>query len=181
MTNADSKLSGTGEPMGRARVSAPPTTGPDALNDRVNRFLGVAMLLPIYAVVIYTLWLPAYEKFFDRDRTVPYYGRVFSDSIIGRMDVTNALITSLGAVEFVAIALLAVSLLRGEFLPSRATAPLLTLGLWLTVVIFTMLGFGLRLLQNHAGTANQFYYLGVTVGLLAFVQYWKKRTSTARQ
>lgn len=177
MTHADDRLpSGPDVPTGRARV-LPPAAPTDALNDRVNRFLGVVMLLPLYAVIMYTLWLPAYEKFFDRDRTVPYYGKVFSGSIIDRIGATDLLITSMGVIEFGVIALLVASLLRGEFLPSRTAAPLLTLGLWLAVVVFAMLGFGLRLLQNHAGTANQFYYLGVTLGILAFVQYWKRRTA----
>jgi hypothetical protein len=146
----------------------------DRVTEGVNRLLGVIGLLPIYAVVMYTFWLAAYEKFFDRHRTIPHYESMFASSIIGRLGATNALITFMGVLEFAAVGILAVSLARREFLAGRQ-APLLKLGLWLSATIFAMLGFGLRLIGNHAGTANQYYYLGVTVGFLAFVYFWENR------
>jgi hypothetical protein len=150
----------------------PPEAG--RVTDVVNRLLGVVGLLPIYALVMYTFWLAGYEKFFDRDRTIPHYEAMFASSVIGRLGATNALITFMGVLEFAAGAILAVSLLRREVLAGRQ-APLLKLGLWLSTTIFAMLGFGLRLIGNHAGTANQYYYLGVTVGFLAFVYFWENR------
>ncbi|WP_418004141.1 hypothetical protein ACNO8X_03365 [Mycobacterium sp. PDNC021] len=139
------------------------------LTQRVNKLLDVVLLLPIYAVIVYTFWLPGYEKLFVRGRTVPYYAGVFKDSILNRLGVTDILITSMGVLELTIVVLAVISLLRREFLPG-ASLPFFKLALFLSATAFAMLGFGLRLIQNHAGAANQFYYFGFAVLFLALVQ-----------
>ncbi|CDO31770.1 hypothetical protein [Mycolicibacterium porcinum] len=148
------------------------------LAQRINKLLDVLALLPIYAVIIYTFWLPGYEKLFDRDRTVPYYAGVFEDSILNRLNLTNILITSMGVLELVIVVVAVVSLVRREFVPG-ASLPFFKLALFLSATAFAMLGFGLRLIQNHAGTANQFYYFGFAVFFLALVQYRESRAAKA--
>ncbi|MEE6166777.1 hypothetical protein [Mycolicibacterium sp. 120322] len=130
----------------------------------------MVILLPLYAVIMYTFWLPGFEKLFDRGRTIPHYENIFKDSILGRLDLTAGLITSMGVLELLIVAISALSLCRREFLPTQPM-PFFKVALFLSSTAFAMLGFGLRLIQNHAGAANQFYYFGVTVLFLALVQY----------
>jgi hypothetical protein len=136
----------------------------------VGRLVDNVAVLPIYCVIIYTFWLPGYEKLFDRERTIPYYTDVFDTSILGRLGLTNMLITAMGVLELCIVAAAAVSLFRREFLPARP-APILKVALFLSASTFAMLGFGLRLIQNHAGTANQFYYFACAVFFLVLVQH----------
>lgn len=139
-------------------------------NAPFNKVLEVILPLPIYAVIIYTFWLPGYEKLFDYERTIPYYENLFRGSILDQLGMTAPLIYVVAVLELAIAAAATISLMRGEFLP-KMPAPLLKSALWLSMAVFGMLGFGLRLIRDHEGAANQFYYLGVTVFFLAFIQH----------
>ncbi|MDF0531992.1 hypothetical protein P0W64_19090 [Tsukamurella sp. 8F] len=155
-----------------AHLAAAPAQGPFTALTR--RLLAAVMLLPIYAMTLYTLWMPAHEKFFESERVLGMYVRIFDGSILDRLGLTVPMIYAIGVLELITVALLVASLARREFLPGR-TAPLLLVGLWLATVLYAMLGFGMRLVQNYPGLSSQYIYMIATLGFLAFTLIWKKR------
>ncbi len=77
--------------------------------------------------------------------------------------------------ETVAFLLAAVSFFRGEWLKSRGNTWLKS-SLVLSLFIFVILGYGLRLTSQFSGAANAFFYFGSTLIALWYVE----RTGTER-
>lgn len=71
--------------------------------------------------------------------------------------------------ETLAVVFFALSLFKREFLPQNSKRWLLT-GLLLSLFIFVILAYGLRLIGNFGGTANTFFYFGATLLSLWYVQ-----------
>jgi len=70
--------------------------------------------------------------------------------------------------ETAAFLLAAISLFRGEWLKSRETI-WLTSSLVLSLFVFVILGYGLRLTGQFGGAANAFFYFGTTLLALWYV------------
>jgi hypothetical protein len=74
----------------------------------------------------------------------------------------------LSILEFSVFVILAVSLLLGEFLPSRRKR-LLLVGLSLALLTFACLSFGQTATGNNAGTASLYTYFGATAVVILLV------------
>ncbi len=79
--------------------------------------------------------------------------------------------------ETLAFLLFIVSLARLEFLPNRQTH-FLQYGLILSLFIFVILAYGLRLTGQFQGTANAFFYFGATLVSLIYVNYATPKENT---
>lgn len=77
---------------------------------------------------------------------------------------------TIAVTETLAFLLTAFSVIRGEFLPDRAR-PVLRAALTLSLFIFVILGFGLRLTSQFPGAANLYMYFGVTLLALWMVEH----------
>ena len=78
--------------------------------------------------------------------------------------------------ETAAFLLAAVSLLRGEWLKNRE-ATWLNRSLMLSLFVFVILGYGLRLTGQFGGAANAFFYFGTTLLALWYVDQKKSNRS----
>ena len=131
-------------------------------------------LLPLYVVLAYTMGLPGWSKIFLHEKVMGRYTPMFADTFIGKTVGTSAMIYLLGVMELAVVVLLAISVARLEFL-ARQPKLWLKSALFMTMLTFMSLGFGLRLIGNVDGAANQYYYFGVTFFFYLCVAYVERQ------
>lgn len=125
---------------------------------KMNPLFHIVLLLPLYAVLLYTMGIPGWAKIFGGPQVIERYVNMFRDSFIAQLPGgTSLMIYVLGALELAIPALLIISLVKGEF---RLTAgkTWFNYALVLSMFTFGMLCFGLAVLFNFAGSANLVFY-----------------------
>lgn len=135
----------------------------------MRNFLRNFELLPLYAVLFYTMGLPGFSKVFDHAAVLPRYAGMFENTFIGSFPGVSPAIFGLGLMEILVPILLLVSAFKLEFLEKKPKL-WLEASLILTLTTFAALGFGLRLIQNHDGAANLYFYFGATLVALIWVR-----------
>jgi hypothetical protein len=133
-------------------------------------------LLPIYVLFLYTWLMTGLGKFMSGG--VPdFFIQKFGETFLAQVPGLTVAYYQIAFFELAAGLVFLISLLKLEFLPGRDKSFLL-LGLFLSQVTFAMLGFGLRLTQDHAGAASIFFYMGATAvfGMLV----WNQNRGTSR-
>lgn len=93
----------------------------------------------------------------------------FGGSLIASVPGLNAAWTLLGATEAAVVVLLAVSLLRGEFMPTREK-PALFAGLGLSMVAFGLVGVANNMVGDITTALTVFTYLGLTAVVMVLVR-----------
>ena len=139
----------------------------------MNKMLNGIMLLPIYALFLCTWLMAAIGKLLGPG--VPdYFTKMFAETFLASFPGLTVAFYQIAAFETVTSLLFLASLLRGEFLPGR-TKTLLRWGLWMSLTNFAMLGFGMRLVQNHDEAGKLFYYFCSVVIVWLFVEFVDER------
>lgn len=126
-------------------------------------------LLPIYALFIITFGLAALGKM---TFTVPdWFLKQFAETILnlfpGSLEASFYMI-ALG--ETITTLLFLVSLFKREFKKDETGRVFLKAGLQMAMIMFVILGFGLRLVHDFNGAANLFFYFTGTVVCLIYVK-----------
>jgi Na+-transporting NADH:ubiquinone oxidoreductase subunit NqrB len=81
----------------------------------------------------------------------------------------NAAWVLLGLLEASIVVLLAISLLRGEFMPQRRK-PILLAGLGVSLLTFGVMGLANDMIGNNATVIELFTYFGVTVVVMFLIR-----------
>ncbi len=139
---------------------------------KLNRIYPNLKLLPVYALFLYTWIITGASKLFGAGVGESFktdFGSTFLASFPG-LTVTYY---QIAVFELIAGVLFLVSLAKLEFLPKRAKT-FLELGLFMSMVNFAMLGFGLRLIGRNDGAASLFFYFGATAAITVFALYDSK-------
>lgn len=126
------------------------------------------VVISIQITLAYLWILASIPKFFDAAYAQGFetsFGNTFLAAMPGGMLLQVYLI---GILELLAGVLALVSIARLEFISN--TFVWLRRSLAVGAVVFTILGFGLRLIQDFAGSANIFYYFVGIVILFLFVR-----------
>ena len=143
---------------------------------KLSTFLDDLYLLPIYVVLVYTMGLPGWAKIFSHDQVIGRYVPMFADTFIDKIFGTSLMIYLLGIMEVVVVIFLVPSLAKLEFLYHKPKI-WLKASLFTAMITFMSLGFGLRLVSNHDGAANQYYYFGVTFFFYCWVSYLDRQAA----
>ena len=88
--------------------------------------------------------------------------KLFAGSFFASVPGDNAAWVLLGLLEASVVVLLAISLLRGEFLPQRRK-PILLAGLGVSLLAFGVMGLANNMIGNTPTVIELFTYFGVTV------------------
>lgn len=132
--------------------------------------------LPLYLMLFYTMGLPGYAKLFNAPSVLPRYEKMFSGSIIAHMPGgTSVMIQVMGIMELVVALLILFSLLKGEF-KLYESKKYLRSALLLAIVTFSMLCFGLLVINNYQGALNLVFYAVFTFLLLLLTYKWRHET-----
>jgi hypothetical protein len=111
----------------------------------------------------------AYEKIIGGDLKAPAgISKGFSGTFIDTFPGVGVAWGAISIFEALIVVGLAASLIRGEFLPSRAKT-ILTATLAGSVVVLGMLLFGQSMIGEHESVASLFTYGGVTLVMMAAV------------
>lgn len=126
-------------------------------------FTYATTLAGIYLSVGFLFYYAAKEKLIDDGGTMPAgLAKAFDGSVFASFPGNNASWVLLGALEALVVVLLAVSLVRGEFLTNR-TKPFLFAGLGTAILSFGMMGLANDMIGNTATAAELFTYFGATL------------------
>lgn len=126
----------------------------------------------IYAVYGLTFALAGGFKF--RDKVVPdWFKAQFGNTFVAKIPGLTIAYWKIAFLEILVPCLLIVSLVRTEFLPGSNPC-FLQLAVALASVIFTMLGFGLRLVNDFQGAANSFFYFTGTLITQMYISHFMK-------
>jgi hypothetical protein len=144
---------------------------------KLNDLIAKVWLLPIYVLLIYTWLITGLGKALG-DGVPESFVQRFSPTFLAQFPGIPAAYYQIAFFEIVAGLLFLASLIKGEFLPG-VRKNIFYLGILLSQITFAMLGFGLRLVSDHSGAANIFFYMGATMvfALCAFFhdqQFGKK-------
>ncbi|WP_343531360.1 hypothetical protein [Pedobacter sp.] len=126
-------------------------------------------LLPLYAVLFYTMGFPGWAKIFGGEAVIVRYIGMFKDSFIASLPGgIPFMIYVLGVLELLVPVLLIISLIKGEF---RQTVSKLWLNyaLVVTILTFVMLCFGLSVILNFVGSANLVFYAIFTFLMFVYI------------
>jgi hypothetical protein len=122
-----------------------------------------AALGGIYLSVGFLFYFAMKEKLFTDGGTMPApLQKLFAGSFFASVPGDNAAWVLLGLLEALVVVLLAVSLLRGEFLPQRRK-PILLAGLSVSLLAFGVMGLANDMIGNNATVIELFTYFGVTI------------------
>ena len=139
---------------------------PPNLADVASYWLIAAAIYLTYGTLFY---FAGKEKLIDDSGTMPAaLAKSFQGTFISSFPGTNVSWAILGVLEAAIFLLLAVSVLTGEFLPSRRK-PLLLSGLGLSAFTFSVLAFGQNLTAQNSGVSELFQYLAGTAVLIVLV------------
>jgi hypothetical protein len=137
----------------------------------ITKFATYATTLAgIYLSVGFLFYYAAHEKLFTDSGTMPApLQKLFAGSFFASVPGDNAAWLLLGLLEASVVVLLAVSLLRGEFLPQRRK-PVLLAGLGVSLLAFGVMGLANDMIGNNATVIELFTYFGVTVAVMFLVR-----------
>jgi hypothetical protein len=125
--------------------------------------------LPVYGMLLFTMGLPGYTKIFNAAAVIPRYEQLFKDSFIANLPGgTPFMILMMGVFELLVALLLLASLFKGEFKVDKPK-PILNLALLFAIVTFSMLCFGLMVINNYQGAINLVFYAIFTFFLLVAI------------
>jgi hypothetical protein len=166
---ATSAASGPGKP---AVVS--PRSGVTASRPNVAVLAKLATyttaLAGIYLSVGFLFYYAAHEKLFINNGTMPApLQKLFAGSFFASVPGDNTAWLLLGLLEASVVVLLALSLVRGEFLPSRRK-PILLTGLGVSLLAFGVMGLANDMIGNNATVIELFTYFGLTIVVMFFVR-----------
>ncbi|WP_443943992.1 hypothetical protein ACJVDH_13800 [Pedobacter sp. AW1-32] len=134
-----------------------------------DTFYDKIKLLPIYIGVFYTMGFPGWQKIVNGDVVVGKYIIMFKDSFLAQLPGgIKPFIYFLGILELTATIMLLISFVRGEFLLKRP-AIWLKGALFLSVLTFIFLCFGLSVLIVYQGATNLLFYSLFTLVLYIYV------------
>jgi hypothetical protein len=123
----------------------------------------------VYFLVGVLFFYSGKEKLFDGDAEAPPgIEKQFEGTFVATFPGVDALWAILSVLEFAIFVILVISLIRGEFLPSRRKSVLLV-GLALALFTFACLSFGQTSTGNNEGTASLYTYFGVTAIVIVLV------------
>jgi hypothetical protein len=154
--------------------TAIPTRGPTSVRRKQDRSLPAlaeitkavtygATLAGIYLSVGFLFYFAMKEKLFTDGGTMPApLQKLFAGSLFATVPGDNAAWVLLGLLEASIVVLLAISLLRGEFLPQRRK-PILLAGLSVSLLAFGVMGVANNMISNNATVLELFTYFGVTL------------------
>ena len=149
----------------RVRTATHPATAEIA---RVATY--ATTLAGIYLSVGFLFYYAAKEKLFVDGGTMPAgLQKLFAGSFFASVPGDNAAWVLLGLLEASVVVLLAVSLLRGEFLPQRRK-PILLAGLGVSLLAFGVMGVANDMIGNTATVIELFTYFGVTVVVMFLIR-----------
>lgn len=125
----------------------------------------------VYLSVGFLFYFAAKEKLLGAGAGTMPAGlqKEFSGSLLASVPGLNAAWTLLGAAEAAVVVLLAVSLLRGEFLPTRAK-PVLFAGLGLSMLSFGLMGLANDMVGDVALALTVFTYMGLTAVVMVLIR-----------
>jgi hypothetical protein len=122
-----------------------------------------ASLAGIYLSVGFLFYYASYEKLITDNGSMPAaLQKLFAGSFFASVPGDNAAWFLLGLLEASIVVLLAVSLLRGEFLPQRRK-PVLLAGLSVALLAFGVMGLANNMVGNTPTVIELFTYFGVTI------------------
>jgi hypothetical protein len=138
----------------------------------ITRFATYAATLAgVYLSIGFLFYYAAYEKLFTDSGTMPApLQKLFSGSFFASVPGDNASWLLLGLLEASIVVLLAVSLLRGEFLPQRRK-PVLLAGLGVSLLAFGVMGLANDMIGNEPTVSELSTYFGVTVVVMFLVRH----------
>lgn len=127
-------------------------------------------LAGIYLSVAFLFYYAAHEKLITNSGTMPApLQKMFAGSFFASVPGNNASWVLLGLLEAAIVVLLAISLLRGEFLPQRRK-PILLAGLGVSLFAFGVMGLANDMIGNNATVIELFTYFGVTVVVMFLIK-----------
>lgn len=130
----------------------------------------VASLAGIYLSVGFLFYYASYEKLITDSGTMPApLAKLFAGSFFASVPGNNAAWLLLGLLEASIVVLLAISLLRGEFLPARRK-PVLLAGLSVSLLAFGVMGLANNMIGNTPTVIELFTYFGVTIVAMFLVR-----------
>jgi len=123
----------------------------------------IGIYLPIQLCYLMVFGLASLDKFLNFSGNVSYFTKLFSKTFLVKLPGGMAPhVAGIGIAEGLIAVLMAIAILKREFLPS-CKMPLLTrFGLLASSFMFVALGFGLRLAQDYGNAANLFFYFALT-------------------
>jgi hypothetical protein len=129
-----------------------------------------ATLAGIYLSVGFLFYFAMKEKLFSDGGTMPAgLAKAFHGSFFASVPGDNAAWVLLGLIEASVVVLLAVSLLRGEFLPQRRK-PVLLAGLSVSLLAYGVMIVANAMIGNNPTVIELFTYLGVTAIVMFVVR-----------
>jgi uncharacterized membrane protein YphA (DoxX/SURF4 family) len=137
------------------------------MDHQIKKLTSVVAILSIQLTLIYMWVLAGVVKFIDPDYQANFPKRfegTLLESLPGGVPVQ---MYTIGLIELVAALLAAIGLLRLEAL--RGSARWTQLSLAVSALTFAMLGFGLRLIKDFAGSANIYFYLAGTIVFMIYI------------
>lgn len=138
----------------------------------VKRYWTYASTLAgVYLSVGFLFYYAAKEKLLGAGSgTMPTpLRKEFTGSLLASVPGLNTAWTLLGAVEAAVVVLLALSLLRGEFLPSREK-PILFAGFGLAILAFGLMGLANNMVGDFTTSLTVFTYMGLTAVVMVLVR-----------
>lgn len=129
-----------------------------------------ATLAGIYLSVGFLFYYAAHEKLITDGGTMPAgLATAFHGSFFASVPGDNAAWVLLGLIEAAVVVLLAVSLLRGEFLPQRRK-PILLAGLSISMLAYGVMIIANAMIGNNPTVIELFTYLGVTAIVMVVIR-----------
>lgn len=143
----------------------------NAMLAHIMRIHADLKLLPVYALMI-PMWLSAGVSKLMEGGVPAWFQAKFGSSLIATFPGVPLAFYMIAVLETVAGLMFALSLVMGEFKAKRAR-PLMQLGIWLSLGLFAMLGFGMRMIDDHTGAASLFFYFGATAAIAIYLEVVK--------
>lgn len=158
-------MSATSLRRGHAHAISRPST-----TDLARLVTYATALAGVYISVGFLFYYAAKEKLIDDGGTMPAgLRKEFAGSVFASVPGDNASWVLLGAIEAAVVILLAISLVRGEFLTTRRK-PFLFAGLGVSMLALGVMGLANDMVKDNATTLELFTYLGLIAVLIALVR-----------
>jgi hypothetical protein len=148
-------------------VSTPqPESSPGNLFNRAAYWL---IVIGVYLLVgVLFLYSGKSKLFDDNGHAPPALKKQFQGTFIDKVPGVDTAWVIIGILELTIVALMVLSIVRGEFLPHRTKSGLVV-ALALALVTFACLSFGQTSTGNNQGTASLYVYFASTVVILLLV------------
>jgi len=125
-------------------------------------------LVPVYIVFLPIWAFAGLGKFFGPG-VPPQFVEMFSKTFIGKFPGATVAFYQIALLETTAAALFLISLLCREFLQNKAK-PFLNWAMFVSLLNFSVLGFGLRVANSNDLATQLFFYFGATAVIWMYVQ-----------